>query len=81
MASDFSPGGSAVFACHHANEAIGDDDAVWPGRMNEHAVDVAFLRIGVDRQLDEALPKIHGHLVNPFDPHQHRSPSRTISLM
>ena len=61
---------AAVLARHHADDAVGDDDAVRPRRMHEDAMDVALLRIGIDRQFDEALRR------NPSTPAASRSRRR-----
>jgi hypothetical protein len=47
-----------VFACHHADDAVGDDDAIGACRMHQDAMDVALARIGIDRQLGEARAEI-----------------------
>ena len=53
---------AAVLARHHADDAVGDDDAVGPRRMHQDAMDVALLRIGIDRQLGEAFAEVVRHL-------------------
>ena len=53
---------AAVLARHHADDAVGDDDAIGPRRMDENAMDVALLRIGIDRQLGEALAEVLRYL-------------------
>src|ERR1700692_4424455 len=57
-----SPRGAAVFACHHAHQTVGDDDAIRPVRVHENTMDVAFLRIRIDGELNETLAGIVGHL-------------------
>jgi hypothetical protein len=52
------PGRTAILARHHADQAVGDDDAIGIGRVHQDAMDVAFARIGIDGKLGEALAEI-----------------------
>ena len=52
------PRGAPVFARHHPDQPIRDDDASRPVRVNQDPVDIALARIGIDRQLPEALAEI-----------------------
>ena len=49
---------AAVLTRHHADDTVGDDDAVFARRMDQDAVDVALARVWVDCQLGEAFAEI-----------------------